>query len=159
VVTTPVHGRPRVPRPRPDDHRRTAVVTGLASDAHTWNLVFLQLFIEELGYEVVNLGSCVPDDLLVEVVRRRSPDVVVVSTVNGHGYHDGLRVIRKLRCGETGRIPVVIGGKFGITATERASRLAELVAAGFDAVFDDGDGRELAALRGLFAQLPAGGSA
>ena len=38
----------------------TVVVSGLASDAHTWNLVYLQLVLEEMGHRVTNLGACVP---------------------------------------------------------------------------------------------------
>jgi methylaspartate mutase sigma subunit len=62
--------------------RGTVVVSGLASDAHTWNLVYLQLVIEELGYRVVNLGPCVPDDVLVEECRRIDPVLLVIGSVN-----------------------------------------------------------------------------
>ncbi|MGO4754660.1 cobalamin B12-binding domain-containing protein, partial [Streptomyces sp. 2MCAF27] len=79
------------------DTRRTAVVTTMASDSHTWNLVFLQLLIEELGFSVVNLDPCVPDDLLVARCADIAPAFIAVSSVNGHGYQDGLRVIKKLR--------------------------------------------------------------
>ncbi|MEU8814262.1 cobalamin-dependent protein [Actinoplanes sp. NPDC048796] len=116
------------------------VVTGLASDSHTWNLVYLQLLIEELGYEVVNLGPCVPDAVLIEQCRRLAPAMVVMSSVNGHGHTDALRVIRGLReCPGLSTTPVVIGGKLSVS-TDRVDALsAELVAAGFDAVFaDDG---------------------
>ena len=49
------------PRRRPPG----VIVTGTASDAHTWNLVFLQLMLEELGHDVDNLGPCVPDEELL----------------------------------------------------------------------------------------------
>ncbi|MEU9319786.1 cobalamin-dependent protein [Streptomyces sp. NPDC048295] len=118
--------------------RGTVVVTTVASDSHTWNLVFLQLLIEELGYEVVNLGACVPDRVLVDTCRELAPDLVVISTVNGHGHHDGLRVIDTLRsCGELAATPVVIGGKLGIAGKQSTGSIQELITAGFDAVFDD----------------------
>ncbi|MFB8107343.1 MULTISPECIES: cobalamin B12-binding domain-containing protein [unclassified Streptomyces] len=110
----------------------------MASDSHTWNLVYLQLLIEELGYEVVNLGPCVPDDLLVTSCRDLAPELVVISSVNGHGHQDGLRVIAALRAaGELSATPVVIGGKLGVTGRQSPEELAALTAAGFDAVFDD----------------------
>ncbi|ALV31132.1 cobalamin-dependent protein [Streptomyces sp. CdTB01] len=118
--------------------RATVVVTTVASDSHTWNLVYLQLLLEELGYEVVNLGPCVPDELLVHHCREIRPAAVVISSVNGHGAQDGLRVIRTLREDElTATLPVAIGGKLGVDggATSHTERL---LAAGFDAVFEDG---------------------
>lgn len=116
----------------------TVIVTGLASDAHSWNLVYLQLLIEELGHNVVNLGPCVPDELLVSTCHRHQPALVVISSVNGHGYQEGLRLIRTLR-GEVGlrELAVVIGGKLGTTGGESAERIGALLDAGFDAVFDD----------------------
>jgi methylaspartate mutase sigma subunit len=114
------------------------IVSSMASDSHTWNLVFLQLLIEELGFEVVNLGPCVPDDLLVSQCRVRQPALVVLSSVNGHGYLDGMRVIGRLRdCPELGDTLIVIGGKLGISGGESSEHVEALLAAGFDAVYDD----------------------
>jgi methylaspartate mutase sigma subunit len=116
--------------------RLDVVVTSVASDSHTWNLVYLQLVLEELGHRVRNLGACVPDDLLVTECLRQRPDLVVMSSVNGHGRTDGTRVIGRLRGRpELAGVPVVIGGKLGISGRGRAT---ELRTAGFDAVFDDG---------------------
>lgn len=137
-TASPVH-RPQDPLPHLSSGRPGPVlISSVASDSHTWNLVFLQLLIEELGHEVVNLGPCVPDDLLVAECRDRRPGLVVVSTVNGHGYQDGLRVIRELRaCAELDGVPVVIGGKLGVAGPGESRQAAELVWAGFDAVFPD----------------------
>ncbi|MFI1019111.1 cobalamin B12-binding domain-containing protein [Streptomyces sp. NPDC020965] len=122
----------------PAERARPVLISSVASDSHTWNLVFLQLLIEELGHEVINLGPCVPDELLIAECRDRRPGLVVISTVNGHGYQDGLRVIGKLRaCEDLANIPVVIGGKLGVSGPGQ-SYAAELAGAGFDAVFPDG---------------------
>lgn len=116
----------------------TVIVSSVASDSHTWNLVFLQLLIEELGYTVVNLGACVPDGVLAAECRERNPDLIVLSTVNGHGYQDGMRVIQRLRATEgLAATPTVIGGKL-VTELVDGAPLDELVAAGFDGVFQDG---------------------
>ncbi|WP_329281791.1 cobalamin B12-binding domain-containing protein [Streptomyces sp. NBC_01451] len=121
--------------PAPDT--RPVIVSSTVSDAHSWNLVYLQLLIEELGYQVVNLGPCVPEEELIEACSRLRPTFVVLSSVNGHGGQDGLRLIRRLRTvGELGDLPIVIGGKLGIGGTD-PQIIAELAAAGFDAVFDD----------------------
>jgi N-dimethylarginine dimethylaminohydrolase/methylmalonyl-CoA mutase cobalamin-binding subunit len=130
----------------------TVVVTSVASDSHTWNLVYLQLLLEESGHRVVNLGACVPEDLVISECLRIRPDLLVVSTVNGHGFHDGMQVIGRIRaCEELAVIRVVIGGKLGIAGPAGRASRDQLRAAGFDAVFEEGGG--IAALRSLAGQL------
>ncbi|MEU9983256.1 cobalamin-dependent protein [Streptomyces sp. NPDC050856] len=141
----------------PHDHRREApegttgasaerrgrrvLVSSVSSDSHTWNLVFLQLLLEEMGHEVTNIGSCVPDELLVEECRRVRPELVVISSVNGHGALDGARAVRHLRDQPDLRdLRIVIGGKLGVRGAEAGTYGPELMAAGFDAVFEDAAG-------------------
>lgn len=119
----------------------TVVVTSVASDSHNWNLVFLQLTITELGHQVVNLGPCMPDELLITECLRIRPDLVVVSSVNGHGFRDGMRLIGRIRSHpELAAIPVVIGGKLGIAGPGGRRSRDQLVSAGFDAVFEEDSG-------------------
>lgn len=121
--------------------RKRFLVTSVSSDAHMWNLVFLQLLLEERGGDVINLGVCVPDEVIIEECLSSRPDVVVVSTVNGHGHIDGLRLIRKLRAiAELADVKIVIGGKLGVKGAENAKYAAQLVAEGFDAAFESGAG-------------------
>ncbi|WP_326812634.1 cobalamin B12-binding domain-containing protein [Streptomyces scopuliridis] len=118
--------------------RRRVLLSSVSSDSHTWNLVFLQLLLEEMGHDVTNLGACVPDEMLVRECAALRPDLVVISTVNGHGHADGKRLIGKVRARpETRHTPVVIGGKLGINGGTQATASHELVMAGFDAVFQD----------------------
>jgi methylaspartate mutase sigma subunit len=138
--------------PRPATRGLSVVVTSVASDSHTWNLVFLQLALEELGHRVLNLGACVPDGLVVSECLRVRPDLVVVSSVNGHGFRDGTRLIGRIRaCPELATTPVVIGGKLGIAGPGGRHSRDRLRSAGFDAVFEEGAG--MAALRSLAEQL------
>ncbi|MFD0887213.1 cobalamin B12-binding domain-containing protein [Streptosporangium algeriense] len=132
-------------------------VTTTASDAHTWNLVYLQLLIEEMGHTVTNLGCCVPDELIVSHTLRTRPDLLVVSSVNGHGYQDGLRVVTLLRgVPELSALPVVIGGKLGTTGGLGHSMTRELIDAGFDAVFEE-NGTAVTALRSFVGALHSAG--
>jgi methylaspartate mutase sigma subunit len=124
----------------PDDVRPEqgeAIVSSMASDSHTWNLIYLQLLLEDLGHPVTNLGACVPDELLVTESELRDPGLIVLSSVNGHGYQDGLRVVGKLRerpaLADT---PIVIGGKLGTSGPD-PEHTADLLDAGFDAVYED----------------------
>ncbi|MDB1085977.1 cobalamin-dependent protein [Streptomyces sp. ACA25] len=131
------------------------LVTGTASDSHTWNLVFLQLFLEELNHRVVNLGPCVDGELLAAECAAHRPDLVLISSVNGHGYRDGLTAVTRLRADRAGAtVPVVVGGKLGVAGACDAEAAARLLRAGCTAVFDDGD---LDALRDFLTGLAAGG--
>ncbi len=130
----------------------SVVVTSVASDSHNWNLVYLQLALTELGHRVLNLGPCVPDELLVSECLRVRPDLVVVSSVNGHGFIDGVPLIGRIRaCPELAATPVVIGGKLGIAGPAGHQSRDQLRAAGFDAVFEDGSG--MAAFRSFTERL------
>ncbi|MCT2585117.1 cobalamin-dependent protein [Actinophytocola sp. S1-96] len=138
----------------PSSRRPTAIVSGLSSDAHTWNLVFLELLLDELGFLVTNLGPCVPDDLLVAECLDHVPDVLVLSSVNGHGYADGARVVRRLReHTPLAALPVAIGGKLGVAGGLTAGQRDELVAAGCDAVFEE-HADAVASFRGFLRALP-----
>jgi methylaspartate mutase sigma subunit len=129
----------------PADADRTVLLGTVSSDAHTWNLVFLQLLLEEAGHRVVNLGACVPQELFAAECLRHNPDLVVVSSVNGHGFTDGKQLAAAIRAdGALAGVPMVIGGKLGVAGELTEAQVGELMAAGFDAVFDD------RADRGLF---------
>ncbi len=119
-----MYGDPVVPARRRRRRPATAfLLSTTSSDSHTWNLMFLQLLLEERGHEVVNLGPCVPDDLLVETARSCRPSAIVISTVNGHGRIDGARVAQAVRQDpETAQLPMMIGGKLGIEGTEQRRR-------------------------------------
>jgi methylaspartate mutase sigma subunit len=143
----------------PDRQRRgrdlSVVLSSVASDSHTWNLVYLQLAIEELGHRVANLGACVPDELLIDQCLSIRPDLVVISSVNGHGFIDGSRLIARVRAvPELAATPVVIGGMLGISGPDGQRSKAQLLAAGYTAVFDDG--ARMPAFRSFLTRLTSG---
>jgi methylaspartate mutase sigma subunit len=140
------------------NRRLHVVVTSVSSDAHTWNLVYLQLLLEELGCQVTNLGACTPDETIVTRCAASRPDLIVVSSLNGHGARDGIRLIDAVRsCPALVTTPVVIGGKLDLTGGGDDRIAARLLAAGFDAVF--GDSGELVGLRSLVRALAVGAGA
>lgn len=135
--------------PRPD-----VVLTSVSSDAHTWNLVYLELVLQELGCRVSNLGACVPDETVVAECAASRPLLIVVSSLNGHGCQDGIRLIGAIRrCPALLATPVVIGGKLEVDGG--ASPAARLLAAGFNAVYGDDDG-QMAAFLSLVRAIAAG---
>jgi len=119
---------------------RRAVVSTVPSDSHMWNLVFLELLLREGGVDVTNLGACTPTELVVETCLTVRPDLLVVSSVNGHGYAEGHRLIAAIREEpELESLPAVIGGMLGVLVIEDAASAASLVEAGYSAVFADSD--------------------
>jgi methylaspartate mutase sigma subunit len=109
----------------------------VSSDAHMWNLVFLQLLLEEHGCTVNNLGQCTPVDVVAEQALATRPDIIVISSVNGHGHLDGVKLARRLReMPELTGTRLVIGGKLGISGDANIGHADALVDSGFDAVFE-----------------------
>ena len=118
------------------ERRPLVLLSTVASDAHTWNLVYLQLFMEEQGYTVINLGPCVPHVETARAVRDHRPDLVLISTINGHGLRQGKELLTAVRRMLPDALPtVVIGGKLTTSESERDVARAELLNARFDAVF------------------------
>ncbi len=117
------------------------LLSSVSSDSHTWNLVFMQLLLEEQGHEVLNLGPCAPDELIINECLQYQPDMLVISSVNGHGNIDGERLIRQLRNQpQLSHLPAVIGGKLGTRGGDNLIYNKTLLEAGFSAVFEDAGG-------------------
>jgi methylaspartate mutase sigma subunit len=132
-----------------------AVLASTVSDSHTWNLVFLQLLLKEHGYQVRNLGACVPPELLAQRCAAWPPDLVVLSSVNGHGIYDGIGAVSALRAvPELLATPVVIGGKLGIDHADPEQGIT-LLNAGIDSVFGEG-AAELARFRAYLGEVAVG---
>lgn len=122
-------------RHQPPESPPRAVLSTIPSDAHTWNLLFLHLLLEEQGWEVTNLGACVPVDTLVTESAAQPPGLVVVSTVNGHGAEEAPALARALRAVPAlARVPLVIGGKLDTEGSVAPDAHPALTEAGFDAV-------------------------
>lgn len=131
------------------------LLTGTSSDAHTWNLVYLGLLLSEWGHHVTTLGACVPESLAVAEGLRLRPGLIVVSSVNGHGAADALRLIAAVRrAAPLAATPVVVGGKLGTAGRSSTAWGPALRAAGFTAVFDESAG--VPPFRGYVDSLAAG---
>lgn len=112
------------------------LLTTIPSDSHTWNLVFMQLFLEEQGCEVINLGACTPIDLIVKNTYSIKPDMIVVSSINGHANIEGVRLAKEIRKNDLLRkVKLVVGGKLGTKGTENDIYKEKLSNAGFCGVF------------------------
>ncbi|KAB0686475.1 cobalamin B12-binding domain-containing protein [Burkholderia territorii] len=134
------------------------IVATIESDSHMWNLVFMQLWLKEQGFDVVNLGCCTPPDLLLETIAREAPCCVIVSTVNGHGHFQARQLIERVRR-QYPTLPCFVGGKLTTSEATLPEASASLLAAGFSAVLTGADALArckalLAPLRSYSAALP-----
>lgn len=119
---------------------RRCLITTVQSDSHTWNLIYIQLLLEELGATVINLGCCVPIEETISAIELNNPDLVIVSSVNGHGYFQGKELIERAQRELEGCLPpFIIGGKLS-TNTEKNELIdRDLLGVGYDAVFQSDD--------------------
>lgn len=110
------------------------LLSTVESDSHFWNLIFLKKLLEEHGAVVRNLGGCTPVDLVVEKLAEYEPDLLVVSSVNGHGYHGARVLLTEIQRAGL-EVPCVAGGKLTTTASENDRVRRRLLAHGFTDVF------------------------
>lgn len=112
------------------------VLTTISSDCHTWNLVFLQLLLEEHGHYVANCGPCVPVEEAIERCVLERAQLLVISTVNGHGLIEAGSYITRIKAdSRLIGLRVVLGGKLGVNGSTSEAEVAQLMALGFDAIF------------------------
>ncbi|WP_343675301.1 cobalamin-dependent protein [Chitinophaga sp.] len=109
-----------------------AVLTTIPSDSHNWNLLFISLFLEEQGFSVINLGPSVPYDVVLDTCNQYHPDLLVVSTINGHGYIEGRELIMRVRDMDIMKDkPVFIGGKLSTDENMSSLYVLELEEGGY----------------------------
>ncbi|WP_278255873.1 hypothetical protein [Nocardioides convexus] len=120
-------------------NRPLVVLSSVSSDSHTWNLVYLQLLLEENGCAVVNLGATTPDDLVADALREHRPDALVIRLGQRPRCDRRCpgraparrRPGHRLRAGGHRRQSLGVAGALGLDAE------AALLAAGFHAVLSD----------------------
>lgn len=119
------------------------ILSTIESDSHMWNLVYMELLLNEYGFDVHNLGCCVAEDETVKAVMEHCPDLVVISTLNGHGYVQGKSLIENYRQELGEKAPtIVIGGNLSTNIDSYAQLSEKLLQAGFDGVFTGPDAVE-----------------
>lgn len=119
-------------------HLPRCLITTVESDSHMWNLVYLQLWLSEQGFDVKNLGCCTPDSELIEALDSFAPQLVVVSSVNGHGHYQGRQMIESIRRSDPD-VTCVIGGKLTTSESDNGLVRDSLLQAGYAGVFIGGD--------------------
>lgn len=114
------------------------LLTTVESDSHFWNLIYLEKLLEEHGAVVHNLGACTPTGLVVEELAAYRTDLLVVSSVNGHGYYGARELLSRIHLAGLD-VPCVVGGKLTTAAADNDRVRRDLLAHGFTDVFVEED--------------------
>ncbi len=117
----------------------TALLATVPSDSHSWNLIFMEFHMTDHGLDVTNLGPNTPAQEILKNLKHKHFDIVVISSVNGHGSIEGLELISSIKTEAKYSGEVYLGGKI-CTATKEdtvSEHIEELERAGFERVFDD----------------------
>lgn len=116
--------------------RQKVILSSISSDSHIWNLIYLQLVLESLNFDVINMGPSVNVADLTIACHRHQPSYLVVSSVNGHGYLKGIEIIRTVKTMNLLKnMKVVIGGKLGVNGIITQTQINHLYDEGYDEVF------------------------
>lgn len=117
----------------------SVVLATIPSDSHCLNLIYIEKYMKESGFSVYNLGCCTPIEEVVTVCADVQPVFVVISTLNGHGYMEGITLAAALRENPlTVDLPLFIGGNIGVNIADAPTQAMKLCDAGFtDAFYGD----------------------
>jgi methylaspartate mutase sigma subunit len=119
-----------------DRTKRLAILASTPDDSHQWNLHGVEMELKERNIDVINLGPLTSCKVIAETVRDRRPDLLVVSTVNGHGVHSMMEVLRALEEYQVKRsIRIVIGGLLTTDPEDAKTAKSTLMSAGCSGVF------------------------
>jgi methylaspartate mutase sigma subunit len=120
------------------NHNLNIILTGTPSDSHTWNLVFMELFLQEHNCTVYNLGPCVSPAQLQRSLKKWPCDLVVISSINGHLFQDAIKIIASFPKQDLPTLPpFVLGGKMGISQRDVFFQKQKLLKLGYEGVFVD----------------------
>lgn len=98
--------------------------------------MYMRLLVAEHGASPDCLGCCVPYSHTTDEILAQSPDLVVVSTVNGHGSQQGGELMRIIvdRLGRKAP-PCVVGGQLSVESSRYHRAAESLLRAGYKRVF------------------------
>lgn len=115
------------------------IVTGvIGADVHAVGNKILAFALEEAGYKVINLGVMVSQEEFIEAAVETNADVILVSSLYGHGEIDchGLRE----KCDEAGLkdIPLLAGGNLVVGKQDFKEVEKRFTAMGFTKAYPPG---------------------
>ncbi len=117
-----------------------ALILGTPSDAHTWNLFYLELILKESGFQTAVHGCCISYPEISKAVNLDHWDLIVVGSLNGHFYYESKQTFQAIISGITGkRPPIVAGGKIDVYDRDIEFLERAIMRQGYDNVFFGSD--------------------
>ncbi|MDF9831468.1 methylaspartate mutase subunit S [Parabacteroides sp. PF5-6] len=118
---------------------KKTVVTGvIGADVHAVGNKIITYALEQAGFEIVNLGVMVSQEEYINAALETNADVILVSSLYGHGEIDcqGLRE----KCDEAGlkNIPLLAGGNLVVGKQNFAEVEKRFMDMGFTKVYPPG---------------------
>ncbi len=115
------------------------IVTGvIGADVHAVGNKILSYALQDAGFNVINLGVMVSQEEFIEAALETNADVIVVSSLYGHGEIDcnGLRG----KCDEAGlkNIPLLVGGNLVVGKQDFTEVEKRFKAMGFTKAYPPG---------------------
>ena len=140
-----------------ETEKKTLVIGVIGSDVHAVGIQILNFAFTEAGFHVINLGVMVSQEEYIEAAIESAADVIVVSSLYGHGELD-CRGLRE-KCDEAGLkdILLYVGGNIVVGKQPFEEVEKRFHAMGFNRVFGPGTPPEttIAALKeDLYGEKP-----
>ena len=116
----------------------TVVMGVIGADVHAVGNKILDYAFREAGFKVINLGVMVSQEEYVNAAIETAADVVLVSSLYGHGEIDCRGLKEKFIEAGLETVPLYIGGNLVVGKTDFADVEAKFKAMGFTRVYPPG---------------------
>lgn len=128
------------PGPRdPADETRVVIIGVAASDSHAVANQLIAYGLRELGFTVVNLGTCTSVSEFAEACARHpAAEAVLVGSLNGQ-VHEDLADLPAARKSGAIPVPVIVGGNLSVGSHKDDSAHGRLYALGVDRILASPD--------------------
>ncbi|SFB20252.1 methylaspartate mutase subunit S [Clostridium frigidicarnis] len=118
--------------------KKKLVLGVIGSDCHAVGNKILDYALSEAGFDVVNIGVLSPQEDFINAAKETSADVIIVSSLYGHGELDcqGMRE----KCDEAGLegILLYVGGNIVVGKQNWENVHARFTSMGFDRIYPPG---------------------
>lgn len=124
--------------------KKTIVLGVIGADCHAVGNKILDYCLTEAGYNVVNIGVLSPQEDFINAAIETKADVIMVSSLYGHGEID-CRGLRE-KCDEAGikGIKLYVGGNLVVGKQDFKDVRQRFLKMGFDRVYPPGTSVETA---------------
>ncbi|GAA0116411.1 methylaspartate mutase subunit S [Clostridium senegalense] len=122
--------------------KKTLVLGVIGADCHAVGNKILDYALTEAGFNVINIGVLSPQEDFINAAVETNADVIIVSSLYGHGEID-CRGLRE-KCDEAGLkdILLYVGGNIVVGKQNWEEVLGRFQAMGFDRVYPPGTSLE-----------------